>query len=82
MFVSCLTYIWIRTTSIRIIYANNIECTLIHESFLVCIGAGSEKPRLGKNHHHEDMKTKRDIEHDHHLARNNKGMYVCFVRMA
>ncbi|GAB4818113.1 hypothetical protein N2152v2_005159 [Parachlorella kessleri] len=31
------------------------------------------KPQLGKNPHHEVMKTKRDLQHDHHLSRRGKG---------
>jgi hypothetical protein len=31
------------------------------------------KPQLGKNPHSEGMKTKRDLQHDHHLNRKGKG---------
>lgn len=36
------------------------------------------KPQLGKNPHHEAMKTKRDLAHDHHLSRRGKGAAALF----
>jgi hypothetical protein len=39
-------------------------------------GSGEEgpgKPLLGKNPHSEGIRTKRDLQHDHHLNRKGKG---------
>lgn len=41
--------------------------------------ASVHKPHLGKNPHHEGVKTKRDLAHDHHLSRRGKGERGCRV---
>jgi hypothetical protein len=36
----------------------------------------TSKPQLGKNPHSEGIKTKRDLQHDHHLNRRGKGTWA------
>lgn len=43
-------------------------------------GDAPHKPQLGKNPHSEGPKTKRELQHDHHLSRKGKG--ACGLRVA